>query len=120
MADALDSIPITKGDNVMIPYFGGRLTFQVNEITPNSEAVIVSQKTIFGITERGPILQTVGDFKYYTDPQRISCIIEDTVRKESEENHYLILKINLYKRGFGSSGEFQIKLDKSITIQQII
>ena len=29
LADALESVPVTKGDNVMIPYFGGRLTFQV-------------------------------------------------------------------------------------------
>ena len=29
LADTLESVPVTKGDNVMIPYFGGRLTFQV-------------------------------------------------------------------------------------------
>ena len=25
LADALESVPVTKGDNIMIPYFGGRL-----------------------------------------------------------------------------------------------
>src|ERR671911_2287109 len=29
LADALESVPLIKGDNVMVPYFGGRLTFQV-------------------------------------------------------------------------------------------
>ena len=29
LADALESVPIIKGDNVMVPYFGGRLVFQV-------------------------------------------------------------------------------------------
>ena len=27
LADALESVPLIKGDNVMVPYFGGRLTF---------------------------------------------------------------------------------------------
>src|SRR5207245_10088164 len=29
LADALESVPLIKGDNIMVPYFGGRLTFQV-------------------------------------------------------------------------------------------
>jgi transitional endoplasmic reticulum ATPase len=50
LADALESVCITKGDNVMVPYFGGRLTFQVIGLTPAStDAVIISQKTIFTI-----------------------------------------------------------------------
>ncbi len=28
-ADALESVPPIKGDNVMVPYFGGRLSFPV-------------------------------------------------------------------------------------------
>ena len=34
LADALESVPLIKGDNVMVPYFGGRLTFQVIGVTP--------------------------------------------------------------------------------------
>src|SRR5207245_8381400 len=30
LADALESVAITKGDNIMIPYFGGRLTFELH------------------------------------------------------------------------------------------
>src|ERR671918_461459 len=53
LADALESVPLIKGDNVMVPYFGGRLTFQVigvNPISGSSEASIVTQKTTFTIT----------------------------------------------------------------------
>src|SRR5919202_3298710 len=49
LADALESVPLIKGDNVMVPYFGGRLTFQVTGVTPAADAVLVTQKTIFHI-----------------------------------------------------------------------
>ena len=52
LADALESVPIIKGDNVMVPYFGGRLTFQVIAVTPAAGAVLVTQKTIFHITDK--------------------------------------------------------------------
>ena len=53
LADALESVPLIKGDNVMVPYFGGRLIFQVIGVTsPAVDAVMVSQKTIFIIAER--------------------------------------------------------------------
>jgi transitional endoplasmic reticulum ATPase len=51
LADALENVPMIKGDNVLVPYFGGRLTFQVTSVSPPSaEAVIVNQKTQFDIT----------------------------------------------------------------------
>ena len=43
---------MTKGDNVMVPYFGGRLTFQVVGVTPSAEAVLITQKTVFVISEK--------------------------------------------------------------------
>jgi transitional endoplasmic reticulum ATPase len=54
LADALESVPLIKGDNVMAPYFGGRLAFQVISVTPPSagEAFLVTQKTIFHITDK--------------------------------------------------------------------
>ena len=48
LADALESMPLIKGDNVMVPYFGGRLTFEVIDVTPAS-TVLVTQKTVFSI-----------------------------------------------------------------------
>src|ERR687887_985210 len=49
LADALESVPLIKGDNLMVPYFGGRLTFQVIAVAPATGAVSVTQKTIFHI-----------------------------------------------------------------------
>src|SRR5947209_19246351 len=58
LADALESVSVIKGDNVMVPYFGGRLTFQVIGVTPQaSDAVLVIQKTMFHIAERDSALR---------------------------------------------------------------
>ncbi len=64
LADALDGIPVTKGDNVMIPYFGGRLTFQVTEISPAAEAALITQRTVFVISEKGAVLRGVPEVTY--------------------------------------------------------
>ena len=57
LADALDSVPLVKGDNVMVPYFGGRLTFQVIGVTPAAEVVLITQKTMFHIAEKDSALR---------------------------------------------------------------
>src|ERR1044072_523204 len=64
LADALESVPLIKGDNVMVPYFGGKLTFQVIGVTPASDAVLVTQKTIFHIAEKGETLRGVPQVTY--------------------------------------------------------
>ena len=64
LADALESVPLIKGDNVMVPYFGGRLTFQVIAVTPASDAVLVTQKTVFHIAEKGETLRGVPQVTY--------------------------------------------------------
>jgi transitional endoplasmic reticulum ATPase len=64
LADALESTPVTKGDNIMIPYFGGRLTFQVIGVTPMSEAVLITQRTVFSISEKGEVLRGVPQVSY--------------------------------------------------------
>jgi len=65
LADALESVPLIKGDNVMVPYFGGRLTFQVIGVTPASaDAVLVTQKAIFSIAEKGEALRGVPQVAY--------------------------------------------------------
>ena len=64
LADALESVPLIKGDNVMVPYFGGRLTFQVINISPSSDAVLVTQKTVFQIAEKGETLRGVPQVTY--------------------------------------------------------
>ncbi|MDH2907982.1 MAG: hypothetical protein PXX83_07815 [Candidatus Nitrosotalea sp.] len=118
LADALDTMPVTKGDNIMIPYFGGRLTFQVIDIVP-SVVSTVTRETVFSITSQGPTLRTAGDFKYYSDGKKITLVLEDAVRKETRED-YLILKMHLHHGGFGTIGEFQTRLEKNTTIQKLV
>ena len=56
IADALESIPLIPNQYVMVPYFGGRLTFKVvgtiPEVADKVEAVMVTQKTVFGILDK--------------------------------------------------------------------
>jgi hypothetical protein len=49
LTDTLESVPVIKGDNILVPYYEGRLAFQVTSITPAAEAVIITQKTVFQI-----------------------------------------------------------------------
>ncbi len=64
LADALESVPVTKGDNIMIPYFGGRLTFQVVGVSPVADAVLITQRTVFVISEKGESLRGVPQVTY--------------------------------------------------------
>ena len=64
LADALESVPVTNGDNIMIPYFGGRLTFQVIGVNPHADAVLITQKTVFTISEKGEVLRGVPQVTY--------------------------------------------------------
>ena len=64
LADALESVPVTKGDNIMIPYFGGRLTFQVVGVNPTSDAVLITQRTLFTISEKGETFRGVPQVNY--------------------------------------------------------
>ena len=64
LADALESIPVTKGDNVMVPYFGGRLTFQVVGISPSVEAALITQRTAFVISEKRETARGVSQVAY--------------------------------------------------------
>src|SRR5215218_1848594 len=69
LADALESVPLIKGDNVMVPYFGGRLTFQVlgarSSQANNIDApVVITQKTIFHIAEKGETSRGVPQVTY--------------------------------------------------------
>ena len=64
LADTLESVPVTKGDNVMIPYFGGRLTFQVMGVSPVAEAALITQRTVFVISEKGESLRGVPQVTY--------------------------------------------------------
>jgi transitional endoplasmic reticulum ATPase len=64
LADALEGVPVTKGDNIMIPYFGGRLTFQVQGFSPPGDAVLITQRTIFAISEKSEAIRGVPQVTY--------------------------------------------------------
>ncbi len=53
LVDALDTFPVTKGDNIMIPYFGTHLTLQISNTKPDS-VVVIDKKTIFHIENKNP------------------------------------------------------------------
>ena len=48
----------------MIPYFGGRLTFQIIAVTPPSDAVLITQRTVFSISEKGESARGVPQVNY--------------------------------------------------------
>lgn len=61
LADALESQFATEGDLVAVPYFGGRLEFNVLECTPKNKAVCITQYTIFNIEYSRSIQQHIND-----------------------------------------------------------
>jgi len=74
LRDSLEGVPVIKGDNVMVPYFGGRLTFQIIDVTPAADAVKISQKTVFRIkggkkTKRETRPKTIKDIDDAEDEQ---------------------------------------------------
>ncbi|MDA4128813.1 MAG: CDC48 family AAA ATPase [Thaumarchaeota archaeon] len=79
LADALEGIPVTKGDNVVVPYFGGRLNFQVVGVSPVAEAALIVQRTVFVISDKGAALRGVPQVTY----EDIGGI-KDEVRKVRE------------------------------------
>ncbi|MEP0825565.1 MAG: CDC48 family AAA ATPase [Nitrososphaera sp.] len=67
LADALEGVPVLKGDNVMVPYFGGRLTFQISGITPSvgpDGGAIITSKTVFSIVEASEAARGVPQVTY--------------------------------------------------------
>ena len=58
LADALNDQPVIPEQFIMVPYFGGRLTFMVVNVVPETtadvKATVVTQKTGFGILEKRP------------------------------------------------------------------
>src|SRR4029078_10849439 len=63
LADALESMPLVKGDNVMVPYFGGRLTFEVIAVSP-AITVLVTQKTVFTISVKSETVRGLTQVAY--------------------------------------------------------
>ena len=86
LADALDSVPVTKNDNVMVPYFGGRLTFQIVGTIPDTD-VIIAQKTLFTIMNKTIGLVPSDGFVYPQNPPDSEKLVmlRDEVEKYEKE-----------------------------------
>ena len=52
IADELEGSPLIKGNHVMVPYFGGRLAFEVAGTTPADDIVLMTKSTIVMISAR--------------------------------------------------------------------
>ncbi len=65
ITDALEGLPVVKGDNIIVPYFGGRITFNIVQTSPsNAEAVIINQKTAIERSGKGQGLKGVPRITY--------------------------------------------------------
>lgn len=69
----------------MVPYFGGRLTFQVLGIVPNVDAVAVTQKTIFDISNKGPTLKGLDNFIQISELRKTVQRLENELLQKHEE-----------------------------------
>lgn len=78
LADALESVPVIKGDIIVIPYFGGRLKFKVKKTEPTG-IILISQTTNFEIlTEDLP--DELQEFEKHIEIQKNKLLRE--VKKE--------------------------------------
>ena len=88
LADALEAVPVTRGDNIMIPYFGGKLTFQIVCTEPHDD-VVIDQKTIFTITNKNTrSVHVMSSFVYPTnhvDSEKLAKLKIDIVQNENEQ-----------------------------------
>ena len=68
LADALESVPLTRGDNVIVPYFGGTLISEIIGMTPPSmDTVLITRKTVFNIVQKATALRDTGVHIAYED-----------------------------------------------------
>ncbi len=94
LADALDDAPLIKGDNVMAPYFGGQLTFQVIGVTPTTtdDAVIVTEIMIFHVAKVTE--------KPHNYDEKISMVIDKILQIDSQNNEEFESMINIIRQTY--------------------
>ena len=95
LTNTLEHVPLVKGDQVVVPYFGGRLTFQVIGVTPTVDAVLVTEKTIFHVA-------ALSNEKTKSYHDNIQQIIEDVMRlnaltKDELDSLILLIKKTHHK-----------------------
>lgn len=112
LVDALNGIPLVKGDHVMISYFGGKLVFQVIDVMPQGEAVIVSKNTLFRI-EKGHARMSVENQSNNSNEDRFNEHVGEMDRIELGVpkdalllgySHFILYTTKDGKLDFGLSG----------------
>ncbi|MEM4523192.1 MAG: AAA family ATPase, partial [Nitrososphaeria archaeon] len=63
-SEVLESIAVTKGDNIIVPYFGSKLIFNVASVYPNADAVVITKRTEFIISEKSAALRGIPQITY--------------------------------------------------------
>jgi len=102
IADALESVPVTKNDIVNVPYFGGRLEFKVKKTIPNGIVVITQVTKVNLIIEDLP--DELDDYEKYITRER-NKLLRD-VKKQ--------IKDSLVKKDFARIQELSSFYEKKI------
>jgi tetratricopeptide (TPR) repeat protein len=90
-SDALEKIPLIKGDNFMLPYFDGQLKFEVIGVEPTADAVLITQKTVFHIGEKEvPKLVSQPDQEYWNKIKVCASLNESKRYEECLECYHKI------------------------------
>lgn len=117
LADALESVPVVVGDKVSIPYFGGNLYFKVVRVTPSGGAVIVTQKTVFAVSEnQGGILVNIEEY-VGQEPEMDRAFVPagdiEAAKARSATHSYLGLRLELSCGNMTEKIDYQKKLTAS-------
>ena len=87
LTDALEMMPVTKNDNVMVPYFGGKLAFEIVDVIPDAD-VVINPNTVFTITSQNRESVIVMDAFVYpggkSDPEKLVKLKEIVQKYEQE------------------------------------
>jgi len=62
--EVLEGLVVTRGDNIMVPYFGGRIIYKVGPTYPTVDALMITKRTDIIVTEKGEILKGVPHVTY--------------------------------------------------------
>jgi len=92
LADALESVVVIAGDKVMVPYYGGRLTFKIIDTKPIG-IVMITQMTEF-IIEEEDLPDEIREFEEYISQRKQEFLkdIKRVILQNLKEKKYDNLK----------------------------
>lgn len=135
LSTALQGIPATVNDYVMIPYFGGRLTFKVVEITPeqgqhatsptSAAVAMITDKTMFAIKrhEEGKIKFHISEYVRLLPDIDVSAspsTSADTISKNSSVPFFLGIKLELFIGAISERIDFQKEMRAGTKVEDMV